>query len=80
MEEPHPFYEELRQQGPVPYDRATGDYWVLRHADAMLVLADRRFGKAALRARGPASGIETLPWISRLNWPSAVRFKRGAPD
>jgi len=29
------------------------------------VLADRRFGKAALRARGPASGMENLPWISR---------------
>jgi len=65
MEDPYPFYEELRRQGPVPYDRATGDYWVLRHADAMSVLADRRLGKAALRARGPASGMENLPWISR---------------
>jgi hypothetical protein len=43
--DPHPFYEELRQQGPVPYDRATGDYWVLHHAHAMLVLADCRLAK-----------------------------------
>jgi cytochrome P450 len=65
MEDPHPFYEELRRQGPVPYDRANGEYWVLSHADATMVLADRRFGKAGLRASGPAAGLLHLPWISR---------------
>ena len=57
MEDPHPFYEELRQQGPVPYDRATGDYWVWHHADAMLALADRRFGKAALLVLAEIVGV-----------------------
>jgi len=65
MENPHPFYERLRRQGPVPYDRASGTYWVLHHADAMMVLADRRFGKATLNAEGPGSRVDTLPWIPR---------------
>jgi cytochrome P450 len=65
MEDPYPFYERVRQKGPVPYDRASEEYWVLRHADALMVLADRRFGKAALRASGPAASMQKLPWISR---------------
>ena len=48
MEDPHPHYEQLRRLGSVPYDTAGGNYWVLRHDDALSALTNRRFGKAPL--------------------------------
>ena len=65
MENPHSYYEELRREGPVAYERASGDYWVVRHDDAMFALANRRFGKAALLSVGPMSDFKRLPWLPR---------------
>jgi len=66
MEDPHRYYEQLRRLGSVPYDRVSGNYWVLRHDDAMLALTNRSFGKAPLRATGPISNLQNLPWLPRL--------------
>jgi pimeloyl-[acyl-carrier protein] synthase len=66
MEDPYPRYEQLRRLGSVPYDRASGNYWILRHDNAMLALTNRRFGKAPLRAGGAISNLQNLPWLARL--------------
>jgi len=65
MEDPQPYYEQLQRQGPVPYNQASGDYWVLRHADAMSALSDLRFGKAGLREKGPINQLQHLAWLPR---------------
>jgi len=66
MEDPYPRYEQLRRLGSVPYDRASGNYWILGHDDAMSALTNRRFGKAPLRAGGPISNLQNLPGLPRL--------------
>src|SRR6516165_6217446 len=66
MEDPYPRYEQLRCLGSVPYDRTSGNYWILRHDNAILALTNRRFGKAPLRAGGPISNLQNLRWLPRL--------------
>jgi len=66
MEDPHPHYEQLRRLGSVPYDTAGGNYWVLRHDDAISALTNRRFGKAPLVTDAPLFKVQNLPWLPRL--------------
>src|SRR5262245_55972997 len=66
MVDPHPHYEQLRRLGSVPYDTAGGNYWVLRHDDAISALTNRRFGKAPLVTDAPLFKVQNLPWLPRL--------------
>lgn len=72
--DPYPFYARLRAQGPIHYIEATGDWWVVRYAEAVQVLSDSRFVK------GPSQPPELPPEYAHLPRLQPSMLMRDPPD
>lgn len=69
MANPYGVYAELRQQAPVSFFEATGQWLIARHADVNALLRDRRLGRSYLHvATHEEFGKEPEPEFQEPFW------------